>query len=601
MATWLSNGGDTGGPNDSGSYNPSNQTVQWIYNQYAANGDTINIPSGTFTWNTGVTLSTKSVTIQGSGYTANTSTGSITNGVPSSSPGAPATLGSTVNFPKTGTGFAIYSTGLPTTGSVTRVTGIHFTGLQNVSNNVNYVNIAAGPTTDQWRLDNCFFDGGSLQVVMITVWGFGSGVIDHCTLIGGGASEMIHFVGQGAQAPSGSPSSWTNDVTPGSAAMSFAEDNIFQLSGYATAIGQLGTSASQANYGARQVLRYNLYNFCQYDAHGNVDVNTRWTEVYCNAIFIPSSNTGNSFFGQPRGGSGVGYNYSLASGCSTAHPIIISHYTDESSSNNTSPVIGGPQPAYGPGAGIFSASTTSQGPSSSPIYYWNIDTANSSSPNITLNHVTGAGGWDPLLLGTNYINKGYTGSPTTYPTGLTISEKASQIGGATYNYAPYTYPHPLTGLSTSPGNGITAAADSAIAKYTVGQTSGAYVPPTNLYLACFSTQFTNGSKAGAVEWTVAGDASYARTVMGTSPTASWTIAAYASGTGVVFENTNGVGCPAVQTNTQTLYSLGFCSSSTVGTVDIQLFIDLANNSPLTIDIGYYVYLPPLTGAVFTVY
>jgi len=482
-----------------------------------------------------------------------------------------------------------------------RVTGIHFINLQSASsNNVSYINFGTTTSSDQYRIDNCFFDSAN-QVIELQLGGLGSGLVDHCTLQGGAASEMIHFGGVGAQAPNGSLSSWTSDVIPGSSAMHFMEDCIFQLNGYATATAQQGTSGSQSYYGARIVSRYNLYNFAQIDCHGNVDVNTRWFEFYNNSIFVPNTNTGNTSFGQIRGGSGVGYNLSLASGCSTANPIQVTHYTDETSGNNLSPVVAGPQPGYGPGAGIFTGTNTSQGPSSSPVYYWNIDSAHSGSPNITLNNTTGVGGWNPLALGTNYINKGYTTNATTYPTGLTISEKASQIGGATYNYAPYTYPHPLTGLSTSPGSGLTAAADSSVSIYVVGQTSGAYVSPSNLYFACFSTQFTNGTKAGANEWTVAGNPSYARTVMGANPTASWTIAAYASGTGVVFKNTNGVGCPAVQSSTHTFYAMGFCSSSTVGTVDIQLFIDLPNNGSLAIDVGDYVYLPALTGAIFTTY
>src|ERR1700750_1915475 len=43
--------------------------IQFIHDSQAQNGDTITIPSGTFTWATGVTI-TKVITLQGAGTSA---------------------------------------------------------------------------------------------------------------------------------------------------------------------------------------------------------------------------------------------------------------------------------------------------------------------------------------------------------------------------------------------------------------------------------------------------------------------------------------------------------------------------------------------------
>jgi hypothetical protein len=85
MATWASNGNQTGGTHDSGSYQAGLQTVNWILSAYANDGDTITLPAGTFDWgsntNTGPgipTNITNAITLQGvdPGSPGNTASGS---------------------------------------------------------------------------------------------------------------------------------------------------------------------------------------------------------------------------------------------------------------------------------------------------------------------------------------------------------------------------------------------------------------------------------------------------------------------------------------------------------------------------------------------
>ena len=85
----------------------------------------------------------------------------------------------------------------------------------------------------------------------------------------------------------------------------------------------------------------------------------------------------------------------------------------------------------------------------------------------------------------------------------------------------------------------------------------------------------------------------------TSAGAGWTVTAYASGTGVVWNNTNTLTQPAVAGTAQTLYSCGWCD--TVGPTggNINFFIDLGSSDG--VGIGTNVVLTALTGAIFTTY
>lgn len=153
------------------------------------------------------------------------------------------------------------------------------------------------------------------------------------------------------------------------------------------------------------------------------------------------------------------------------------------------------------------------------------------------------------------------------------------------------------------GSGLTAAADASITLTLVGTTSGAYATPSTngLYCALYTTQFTAATKAGATEWSSGSDTNYARQQVGTTPSFGWTVNAYASGTGVLFTNTATITQPAVAGTGQTLFSFGFCSALTAGT--IALFADLASSQVVNVGVQVIIaaYTTPGTGAAFTSY
>jgi len=384
---------------------------------------------------------------------------------------------------------------------------------------------------------------------------------------------MVHNTGNGA----GNTSGWQDDITPGSSQLAYIEDCIGQLFNYTGQSNKGSTALVQNYYGARMCVRATQLNFCHVDCHGTAGaVGCRWWEIYGNSMYLPSGITGNQVIYQIRAGSGVAFN-TLVNGPGTSLGDLTAVYllTDENPPYNST------NPPYGPGAGIFVSGAT-QGPTSSPAYIWGLGSgvvASSTSP-ITVNQ--------------NYF------ASSNQPSSMTISEKASQVPATTYSYAPYTYPHPLTGLSTAPGDGLTAATDLSLTYYIVGATTGSYTPPGNNYIACYSSQFTNGIKAGATEWSTLSNTTYARQAMGANGT-GWTIGAYVNGTGVAWTNTNLIYFPKVASNAQTLYSVAGCDALIAGTGNVNFFCDLPNSGQLSVPIGINVVLPASTGLAFLTY
>lgn len=100
-----------------------------------------------------------------------------------------------------------------------------------------------------------------------------------------------------------------------------------------------------------------------------------------------------------------------------------------------------------------------------------------------------------------------------------------------------------------------------------------------------------------MEWLASSDtAPYARQAMGAAGV-GWTVAAYASGVGVVWKNTNTLTQPAVAGTAQTLFACGWMDALTAG--NCMFFIDLGSSDG--VGIGTNVVLTALTGAIFTTY
>lgn len=154
------------------------------------------------------------------------------------------------------------------------------------------------------------------------------------------------------------------------------------------------------------------------------------------------------------------------------------------------------------------------------------------------------------------------------------------------------------------GSGLTAGSDLFITNTLIALATNKYQDAGNdagtgsNWWGCCTNQFTAAAKtlATAVEWLVASDTAYARQPMGAAGV-GWTVAAYASSTGVVWKNTSTLTQPAVLGANQSLFSCGWFNALTSGVCD--LFIDLG--SAQAVNIGTAVILTASTGSVFTTY
>ncbi len=172
--TWVSDGSDAGGPN----------SIQVLHDQSACiDGDTITIPSGTFTWNVGVVI-TKAITLQGNTTIVGDHTTYGTTGVrptvndlttirdnvqPTGSPPTSKPLINQVNNSATGT-FRL--TGVTLTSAVRITTGSFMIQVAGTSSKIRIDHVHSTACNRPWT---------------IGAFNAGGGVIDHylCDPIGG--------------------------------------------------------------------------------------------------------------------------------------------------------------------------------------------------------------------------------------------------------------------------------------------------------------------------------------------------------------------------------------------------------------------------------
>src|SRR6202035_87739 len=124
----------------------SSINIQSIHDALAQNGDTITLPTGTFTWTTTVTI-TKGITLIG----ADNDQTIIQDNVPR---------------PKNDTGLLVVSGSL---GKTYRVSGLSFVSGINVLNSWGMVRIiATGAASQAVRVDHCHFENNPNQEVYLS-------------------------------------------------------------------------------------------------------------------------------------------------------------------------------------------------------------------------------------------------------------------------------------------------------------------------------------------------------------------------------------------------------------------------------------------------
>jgi len=304
-------------------------------------------------------------------------------------------------------------------GSITssRLTGFIFTGGGNLNNGD--VKGQGNTSSVTLRIDNNSFTNGG---TVIAIWGNPPALIDHNTFTVGGAAETIHNFGNGA----GNTAGWADDIVPGGPNMVFIEDNTVTDTD-PTYIAQL----VEAYYGARTVIRHNTLNFTGIDEHGNSGtlngVSARWWEIYANSF--NAQGKAQCCYVRVRGGNGVIFGNTVAGNNNAPGNISLTEDIGDGFPGPCTP----PDPdLYHVGRGINSTLALA--------YVW----GNGSIP---------VGGDGCIRQGTEFLLS------TNQPANLTRCESAADVSAGcpvSYNYVPYSYPHPLQGSPVAAPTGLAA-------------------------------------------------------------------------------------------------------------------------------------------------
>ncbi len=279
------------------------------------------------------------------------------------------------------------------------------------------IGITGSPTSAVFRIDHNSFSEPLDVAIFVSTFGNPKGVIDHNTFTGGAGSAMIQVYGASGNV------GWTDDVTPGSAAMPYIEDNTFTYSGNGgcCSYDYFGTTAVKSYGGSRFVARHNTFNMVQVQATGTVgQVGARWWEVYLNSFNTNYTQANQSFFIDLLAGSGVVWSNTHTGGNLAANGGSI-RFSEPAS---------GPWPAaYQVGSGINGQtarhSTCASGTlNQSPAYVWNNGTINIQTVNPEVKRSRDV-----------FVS-------STQPSTLLRKQLSTDTCSTTYVYTPYTYPYP---------------------------------------------------------------------------------------------------------------------------------------------------------------
>lgn len=350
----------------------------------SSNGDRVIVPAGTCTWSSAVSITNKTITLQGAGSGAG---------------------GTKIVYGGTGHTLIDISAGSQT--GKTDISGFWFSG-----GDVNYwsgtaIQIAGPVGWKNLRIHHNKFEDNRQWSIRGSVATYG--VIDHNEFTGTALGILTQ--GRGA-------TDWSTALTFGSDDFFFIEDNTFTWDDY---YGSTGVPSVDMHDGGRVVFRYNSLQYGMWETHdkarSGLPSANAW-EVY-NNTFATTSNKWKGL--DMSAGTGVIWGNTFTGDWSV--PIGAMDYKtfdwrslqpcdgNDSADQNT-PGQTGWRCQYQLGSQGEGASATGV-----PVYIWS-NTVNGSSATMACTH-----GCSHLISGRDFINNGTTAKP---------------------GYTPYTYPHPLT-------------------------------------------------------------------------------------------------------------------------------------------------------------
>jgi hypothetical protein len=351
----------------------------------AQDGDIVKVPAGSCTWSTAVSITNKTITLQGAGSGAG---------------GTHITYG--------GTNHTLIAVQVGNKTGKMDISGFWLSG-----GDPNYWNGTAmqvyGPTGwKNLRIHHMVFDSNTQWSVKLGANTYG--LMDHCTFKGTAHGVMTY--GQGA-------TDWSTPLILGTSDFFFFEDNTFEWNDF---YGFTGVAVVDMNSGGRIVFRKNIVKYGFWETHDKVRSGLPSASAY--EIY------NNTFWSDTRKwkgldiSSGTGVVWGNTFTGPFTYPIGGMDY--KSSDHRSLPLCDGSDPADQNISGQtgwrcqYQIGSQGEGPTAVgyPLYLWD-NTANGSSVGMVVTD-----GANHVQANRDYYNNGSTPKP---------------------GYLPFSYPHPLQG------------------------------------------------------------------------------------------------------------------------------------------------------------
>jgi hypothetical protein len=406
----------------------------------ASAGDTINVPAGSETWTSAITVN-KAISIIGAG----------------------SGMGGTHLTATVVTASGFFLVGGFTSSALVRISGFRFTIKQYVAGEYSAgIAFASSTALTSVRIDHNRFDYGNYQIYIRGA----KGVIDHNDFYNG--NKAIEFsAGNRAQADA----SWESMAAGTSDALFIEANNFIDNADYPQETSN--EKISTAN-GGKLVIRYNVYDFSAiphsgttypFMSHGNDDINLTpgYWQANSNTLrgqsvveFYENTMTAkrcNSFF-TARGSANLVYNNDLTATAQVGGTYL--HFYEEEQEVGNWPAPNRTEwPAEDQVHNTFIWGNTYNGSA-----YFNLSAhiyvPTSSQPFIREHyeyhlHAPEATGGSESFTGLNGASGSYPTDGETLPTYGTMTFTGTGAN-AYYGYTAYTYPHPLAAAPTAPTN-----------------------------------------------------------------------------------------------------------------------------------------------------
>lgn len=445
----------------------------------AADRDIINIPAGTCSWSSTLTVN-KAIKMQGAGVGVTILQDNVSKGGASCSGGGP-----------------LMDWNVSAQASAMRITNFTIQGVSTDTGVCQRGHITVGGGTHNMRIDHLTINPANTVAIFISgdIWG----LIDHYIFrtVFKNAVRVQHLNWNGTSNDPWGDQSWAQGLSIGSPQGVYVEDSDFAD----TAGTQSVAGALDCFDGGRVTWRYNVHSQANITTHGadsdQRHRGCRWTEMYNNTFSYSNVNQ-LAFIAWIRGGTGVFHdNQITASGYSNKLVQVVNCRDSDAGC--------GGGPSYAPWGACNGSATWDQN-SGGGTGYRCVDQPGSGTSNLVSGDPASPAAWIGNILDPVYVwNNTRNGSADNQTAGSSHVQSGRDYitGTARPGYTTYTYPHPLQSgdiVGATPWEGIiasTRATDWSSAGATItNRTSVCATMNPGATAGQINTAITNCSTAG---------------------------------------------------------------------------------------------------------